>query len=104
MHGGLAGRVSFWCTRSKNALLPVLTSAGVSFGYLLSGSFVIESVFDVPGVGQASFASIGQRDYSLIQGTTILLATIFVVVNLVIDLLYAAIDPRIRLTGTEAAS
>jgi ABC-type dipeptide/oligopeptide/nickel transport system permease component len=86
----------------KNAFLPVLTSAGVSFGYLLSGSFVVESVFQIPGVGEASFASIGQRDYSLIQGTTLLLATVFVTVNLVIDLLYAFIDPRIRLSGQEA--
>ncbi len=86
----------------KNAFLPVLTSAGVSFGYLLSGSFVVETVFHIPGVGEASFASIGQRDYSLIQGTTVLLATVFVTVNLVIDLLYAFIDPRIRLSGQEA--
>ncbi|HEY3328537.1 MAG TPA: ABC transporter permease [Capsulimonadaceae bacterium] len=87
----------------KNAFLPVLTSAGVSFGYLLSGSFVVETVFHIPGVGEASFASIGQRDYSLIQGTTVLLATVFVTINLVIDLLYAFIDPRIRIGAQEPA-
>jgi len=86
----------------KNAFLPVLTSAGVSFGYLLSGSFVVETIFHIPGVGEASFASIGQRDYSLIQGATVLLATIFVTINLVIDLLYGLIDPRVRAGKQEA--
>ncbi len=80
----------------KNAFLPVLTTTGVSFGYLLSGSFVVETIFTVPGVGAASINSLFQRDYSLIQGTTLLLATIFVVTNLVIDLLYAALDPRVK--------
>jgi len=88
----------------KNAFLPVLTSAGVSLGYLLAGSFVVETVFRIPGVGEASFASIGQRDYSMIQGTTLLLATIFVTINLFIDLLYGLIDPRIRIVGQEARS
>ena len=80
----------------KNAFLPVLTTAGVSFGYLLSGSFVVETIFTVPGVGYQSINSLFQRDYSVIQGTTLLLAVIFVVTNLVIDLLYALLDPRIR--------
>ena len=80
----------------KNAFLPVLTTTGVSFGYLLSGSFVVETIFTVPGVGAASINSLFQRDYSLIQGTTLLLATIFVVTNLVIDLLYAVLDPRVK--------
>ncbi len=80
----------------KNAFLPALTTTGVSFGYLLSGSFVVETIFAVPGVGKASFDSFTQRDYPMIQGITILLAAIFVLVNLVIDLLYAALDPRAR--------
>ena len=88
----------------KNAFMPVLTTAGVSFGYLLSGSFVVETIFAIPGVGQASVESMTTRDYTLIQGTTILLATIFVVVNLAIDLLYAALDPRVRVTLSEAAT
>lgn len=86
----------------KNAFMPVLTSAGVSFGYLLSGSFVVETIFAVPGVGHASVESMTTRDYTLIQGTTILLATIFVVVNLLIDLVYGALDPRMRAAATEA--
>ncbi len=80
----------------KNAFLPVLTTAGVSFGYLLSGSFVVETIFTVPGVGYQSINSLFQRDYSVIQGTTLLLAVIFVATNLVIDLLYAVLDPRVK--------
>ncbi|MBV9852308.1 MAG: ABC transporter permease [Armatimonadetes bacterium] len=82
----------------KNAFLPVLTTAGVSFGYLLSGSFVVETIFTVPGVGYESIHSLSTRDYSLIQGTTLLLAVIFVTVNLIVDILYALLDPRVKVT------
>jgi ABC-type dipeptide/oligopeptide/nickel transport system permease component len=81
----------------KNAFLPVLTTTGVSFGYLLSGSFVVETVFGVPGVGFASINSLTTNDYSMIQGTTLLLAIAFVSVNLIVDILYAFIDPRVKL-------
>ena len=84
----------------KNAFLPVLTTAGVSFGYLLSGSFVVETIFTVPGVGYESIHSLSTRDYSLIEGTTLLLAVIFVTVNLLVDVLYALLDPRVK--GAEA--
>ena len=80
----------------------VLTTAGVSFGYLLSGSFVVETVFTIPGVGEQSISSLGERDYSVIQGTTLLLAVIFVGINLLTDLLYAALDPRVK--AVEGAS
>ncbi len=80
----------------KNAFLPVLTTAGVSFGYLLSGSFVVETIFTVPGAGYQSINSVFQRDYSVIQGTTLLLAVVFVTTNLVIDLLYVVLDPRVK--------
>jgi len=80
----------------KNAFLPVLTTTGVSLGYLLSGSFVVETIFTVPGVGAQSVSSVFDRDYPVIQGTTLLLAAIFVVTNLVIDLLSAALDPRVK--------
>lgn len=80
----------------KNAFLPVLTSAGTAFGFLLSGSFVVETIFAVPGIGAASVSSFTTRDYPLIQGTTFVLATIFVIVNLAVDLLYALLDPRTR--------
>jgi len=80
----------------RNAILPVLTVSGTLFGYLFSGSFVVETIFAVPGIGYKSLASIAQRDYPVIQATTLLMAAGFVVVNLVVDLLYAWADPRIR--------
>jgi peptide/nickel transport system permease protein len=86
----------------RNAFLPVLTTAGVSFGYLLAGSFVVETIFTVPGVGAASIQSLSQRDYTLIQGTTLVIAVAFVTVNLVIDLLYAVLDPRVKVVGGTA--
>jgi ABC-type dipeptide/oligopeptide/nickel transport system permease component len=88
----------------KNACLPVLTSAGTAFGFLLSGSFVVETIFAIPGIGEASVSSFTTRDYPLIQGTTFILAMVFVVVNLAVDLLYALIDPRTRAASAGAAA
>jgi peptide/nickel transport system permease protein len=88
----------------KNAFLPVLTSSGTAFGFLLSGSFVVETIFAVPGIGGASISAFTTRDYPLIQGTTFVLATIFVVVNLVVDLLYTLLDPRTRALASGAAT
>lgn len=80
----------------KNAFLPVLTVLGNSFGYLLTGSFVVENIFSVPGIGYESVQSILKRDYPVIQGIALLVAALFILVNLVVDLLYAALDPRVR--------
>jgi peptide/nickel transport system permease protein len=88
----------------KNALLPVLTSSGTAFGFLLSGSFVVETIFAVPGIGKESISSFTTRDYPLIQGTTLVLASIFVVVNLLVDILYALLDPRARRASGGAAA
>jgi ABC-type dipeptide/oligopeptide/nickel transport system permease component len=88
----------------KPALLPVITTAGVSFGYLLAGSFVVENIFSIPGVGNYSVISFSRRDYALIQGVTVLLAIIFVAINTVIDVLYRVLDPRARAAGTEAGA
>jgi peptide/nickel transport system permease protein len=80
----------------RNALIPVVTVAGIAVGVLLGGAVVIESVFSLPGVGRLIVGAIQRRDYPVIQGGLLLTATIFVVVNLLVDLLYAALDPRIR--------
>jgi peptide/nickel transport system permease protein len=80
----------------KNALIPTLTVIGTATGYMLGGSFVVETIFRVPGIGYLSIEAISRRDYPVIQGTTLLLATVFVLVNLLVDLLYGALDPRIR--------
>ncbi|WP_217632393.1 ABC transporter permease [Ruania alba] len=81
----------------RNALIPVLTILGIQFGRLLGGSIVIETVFAWPGIGRLLVDSISNRDYSVVQGVMLLLVVIFVVINLIVDLLYGAVDPRVRL-------
>lgn len=79
----------------RNALVPVLTVAGISLATLMGGSVVIETVFAIPGVGSLTIQSIFRRDYPVIQGTLIVVAGIYVLVNLIVDLVYAWLDPRI---------
>lgn len=83
----------------RNALIPVLTVLGTSVGYMLGGSFVVETIFGVPGVGEMSVKSIAERDYPMIQAVVLLAAALFILVNLVVDLLYGLIDPRLRAAG-----
>lgn len=82
----------------RNALLPVVTVVGLSFGSLLSGAILTETVFSWPGVGRWIYDAISARDYPIIQGGVIFVAFIFVIVNLIVDLSYALIDPRIQYT------
>lgn len=79
----------------KNALIPVITYIGPMIAYILTGSFVIEKIFSVPGLGRAFINCITNRDYPVIMGTTIFLATMVVLMNLVSDILYKVVDPRI---------
>ena len=81
----------------KNSLIPVITYFGPMLAYIVTGSLVVEKIFAVPGIGRAFVNSITNRDYPLIMGTTIVLATLIVVMNLVSDILYKAVDPRITL-------
>jgi peptide/nickel transport system permease protein len=80
----------------KNALIPVVTVIGLQFGGLLSGAFLTETVFGRPGVGRYVVAAIGARDYPAIQGTVLVVAIFFVLLNLAVDLVYALLDPRIH--------
>jgi peptide/nickel transport system permease protein len=80
----------------KNALLPILTVVSLQFGFLLGGAVITETVFSWPGVGLALFNAISFRDYPVVQGGVLVVAVAFVLVNLLTDLLYAVIDPRIR--------
>jgi peptide/nickel transport system permease protein len=80
----------------KNALVPILTVLGIQAGYLLGGSVVIEQVFSLPGIGRLALQAITNRDYALLQGTILFVATGFIVINLVVDLLYAFINPKVR--------
>lgn len=81
----------------KNSLIPVATYFGPMLAYIVTGSLVVEKIFAVPGIGRAFVSSITDRDYPMIMGTTIVLATLIVVMNLVSDILYKVIDPRITL-------
>jgi len=80
----------------RNALLPVITIAGLQFGSLLSGAVIVEKVFDRPGVGKTLLDAILERNYPVVQGTVLVIAVIYVVVNMLVDLSYGLADPRIR--------
>jgi peptide/nickel transport system permease protein len=83
----------------KNALVPFVTIVGIQVGYLLAGAVVIEEVFALPGMGRLALASVFDRDYQIIQGVVLVAACLFVFINFLVDILYAVLDPRIRLGG-----
>jgi peptide/nickel transport system permease protein len=82
----------------KNGLIVVVTLLGIQVGQLLGGAVVVEEIFSIPGVGRMLLAAIVQRDYALVQGGVLVIAILFVLVNIVVDVLYGYLDPRIRLT------
>ncbi|GEB31908.1 MULTISPECIES: ABC transporter permease [Brevibacillus] len=93
------GLAQFWVVYKhalKNAMIPVLTVIGLQTGLLLGGAVLTETIFGWPGVGRYIFTAIGNRDYPVIQSGILVIATIFVLINLLVDLLYAYIDPRIK--------
>jgi oligopeptide transport system permease protein len=81
----------------RNSLIPVITYLGPLVGYVMTGSFVVEQVFNIPGLGRYFVKAISNRDYMVIMGTTIFLAAFIIIMNLVCDLLYKLVDPRIKL-------
>lgn len=81
----------------RNAFIPILTIIGQTFGTLVAGAAVVETVFNIPGIGQLIINSVERRDFAVIQGSVLLIAVSYVLINLVIDLLYGVIDPRVRL-------
>jgi peptide/nickel transport system permease protein len=93
---GLEDRIVVIRHALKNALIPIVTATGLQFGGLLSGAFLTETVFGRPGLGRYVVAAIGARDYPVIQGTVLVVAVLFVLINLLVDVAYAAIDPRIH--------
>lgn len=93
---GLRERLVITRHALRNSLIPVVTLTGVELGYLLGGAVIVEEIFALPGIGRLMFTAIDQRDYALIQGTALFIALNFVILNLLIDLIYAWIDPRIR--------
>jgi dipeptide transport system permease protein len=100
---GLKARVVMLRHALRNALLPVVTVMGDHLGDLITGSLVVETLFSVPGIGQYFVLSVQARDYAMIMGTTLFYATLVLVINLIVDLTYGVIDPRIKL-GASARS
>lgn len=94
---GVSGTKIIFGHALKNALIPVITYFGPMLAYIVTGSLVVEQIFAVPGIGRAFVSSITDRDYPMIMGTTIILATLIVVMNMISDILYKAVDPRINL-------
>jgi len=93
---GLRARVVMLRHALPNAMIPVITVLGFQMGYLLGGTVVIEEIFALPGMGRLVLQAIFQRDYPVVQGVVLVIALLFVVTNLIVDVLYAWIDPRIR--------
>jgi ABC-type dipeptide/oligopeptide/nickel transport system permease component len=94
---GLAERIVVWRHGLRNVLVPVLTVTGLIFGGLITSTFVIETIFNIPGLGRIAIQSIFARDYPVTTGIVLLFTAFYVAINLVIDILYMLIDPRIRL-------
>jgi peptide/nickel transport system permease protein len=80
----------------RNAMLPVVTTIGLQLGLLLSGAILTETVFAFPGIGQEIFSAINNKDYALLQGAILVIAVLYVLINLVVDVLYGVLDPRVR--------
>jgi peptide/nickel transport system permease protein len=96
---GVSARGVVWRHALPNALIPVVTLSGIEFGYLLGGAVIVEQIFALPGLGRLVLQAIQQRDYALVQGAVLFIAFNFMIVNLLVDLAYAALDPRIKLEG-----
>lgn len=94
---GLAGGKILFKHAARNAILPVVTYVGPMLAYTITGSFVVEKIFVIPGLGGEFIKAINGRDYTLIMGTTIFLATLVIVMNVLVDIVYKIVDPRIKL-------
>ena len=99
---GLRERAVIWLHALRNALIPVVTVIGLEFGGLLGGAVVIEAVFTRQGLGFQLINAINQRDYAIVQGLVVLAAVVYAAMNLLVDVLYTYIDPRVRLEGSTA--
>ena len=93
---GLSGRVVLFKHALRNSLIPIITYLGPLIAYILTGSFVVEKIFTIPGLGGEFISSITNRDYPLVMGTTIFLAAFLIMMNLLVDILYKVVDPRIK--------
>lgn len=93
---GLSERVVIWKHALRNAMIPVLTYSGLILGGFMNGSVVVEQVFAWPGIGRMALSSVSGRDYPVIQGVVLMIGFFYIVVNLLVDILYVFVDPRIK--------
>jgi peptide/nickel transport system permease protein len=93
---GLPGRLVYLRHALRNAMMPIVTVVGMQFGLLLGGAVLTETIFNIPGLGRLLLEAVGRRDYPLIQGVILVTSLIFVLANLLVDVLYMSMDPRIR--------
>lgn len=100
---GVRDRLVVWRHALRNTMVPLLTTIGIIFGGLLSGSFVVETVFNIPGLGRIAIDSVFARDYPVTMSIVLLFTVFYSLINLLVDLSYALIDPRIRLGGGSEA-
>lgn len=96
---GVNERIILWKHALRNAMIPIITVCGQSFAVLFGGAVVIETIFNISGLGTLVYNSISNRDYSIIQGAVLVIALVYVVINLLVDVLYGIEDPRIRVGG-----
>ncbi len=92
---GVTSRKLIFVHALKNAMIPIITVIGIQAGYLLGGSVVVEQVFSLPGIGRLVLESINNRDYILLQGIILFISAMFVIINLIVDILYALVNPKI---------
>jgi peptide/nickel transport system permease protein len=93
---GLPERIVVWKHALRNALITPLTTAGMLFALLISGEVILETVFNWPGIGRLSVEAMVARDFPVVQGVTLMVAALVLMVNLLVDILYAYVDPQIR--------
>ena len=98
---GLSKNQALWRHALRNALIPVVTILGLQLSFLLAGTIVIENVFYLPGVGRLLFQAIAQRDLMVVKNLVLIFAAMVVVINFLVDMLYAVLDPRLRMSSHE---
>lgn len=99
---GLKARVTLYKHALRNAALPIITTIGQTLGTLIAGAAVVETVFNIPGIGQLIVNSVERRDLVVIQGVVLLIAVSYVLINFLVDVLYSVLDPRVRFTGGDS--
>lgn len=96
---GLKNRTIVLRHALRNSLIPVITVVGIQTGYMLGGTVIVEQIFGIPGIGRLALDAVNQRDYPVVQGTVLFIAAAFVLMNLITDIVYSIVDPRIRAKG-----